>query len=141
MALNVLRDCVFSIIPGGADDGQFDTQSAVTILVDTVSVSQTNTLEDHSTAQSATPLNRITKIDWEVTVETKLSRTGSTGLENVLRLNELVGFTAIQTSSTAIDVQCPAGIVGNIELNYAGPNTIRFTLKPYGQPLSLAFNA
>ena len=141
MATNVLRDCVFSIIPGGADDGQFNSQSAVTFLVDTVTISQTNTLEDHSTAQHATPLNRVTKIDWEITVETKFSRTGSVGLENVLAQNELIGFTAIQSGSQTIDVQAPSGIVSNIELNYAGPNTIRFTIKPYGDPLSLAFNA
>lgn len=141
MALNVLRDCIFAVIPGGADDGVFNPQPPVVIEVDTVSVSQTNVLEDHSTAQHGTPMNRITKFDWEVTVETKMQRTGSTGLENVLRLNELVGFSAIQTASTAIDVQCPAGIVGSVELAYAGPNTIRFTLKPYGVPLSLAFSA
>lgn len=141
MATNVLRDCVFSVIPGGADDGEFNTQSAVVVSVDTVNITQTNRLEDHSTAQQATPLNRIVKQDWEVRVETKISRTGSTALENVLRLNELVGFTAIQTISTAIDVQCPAGIVESVDLDYAGPNTISFVIKPYGQPLSLAFNA
>ena len=141
MALNVLRDCIFSVIPGGSDGGTFTAASPVTILVDTVSISQHNQLEDHSTAQQATPVMRITKVDWEVTVETKLSRTGASGLENVLRLNELVGFTAVQTGTQALDVQCPQGIVSSIELNYAGPNTIRFTIKPYGQPLSLSYNA
>jgi len=139
MALNVLRDCVFSVIPGGADTGLFVAGSGTTILVDTVSISVKNQLEDHSTAQSSTPLNRVVKQDWEVTIETKQSRTGSSGLENVLRLNELVGFSAVQTSSTAMDVVCPAGIVESVELNYAGPNTIRVMIKPYGQPLSLAF--
>jgi hypothetical protein len=141
MALNVLRDAVFTVIPGGADDGTWTGTTAVTVLVDTVTVSQNSTLEDHSTAQNATPLNRITKIDWEVTIETKMSRTGSTGLENVLQANELVGFTAIQAGTTVLDVSAPKGIVSNVELNYAGPNTIRCTIKPYGDPLTLSFTA
>lgn len=141
MATNVLRDCVFSVIPGGADTGEFTTGSALTFLVDTVSITQTNTIEDHSTAQNATPLNRITKLDWEISVETKMSRTGAVGLESVLVVNELVGFTAIQSGSQTIDVQAAKGIVSSVELHYAGPNTLRFTIKPYGDPLLLAFNA
>ena len=137
--LNVLRDCIVSVIPCGADTGTYTSGSPVTVAVDTVSVSQTNNLEDHSTAQNATPLMRVTKQDWEVTIETKQNRFGSTGLENVLRLNELVGFSVVQTSSTSLDVYCPVGIVSSVELNYAGPNTIKVTIKPYGQPLQLSF--
>jgi hypothetical protein len=128
MALNVLRDCVFQVIPCGAVDGAYSAGSPVTILVDTVTITQTNQLEDHSTAQEATPLNRIKKQDWEVSVETKLTKAGSSGIENVLRLNELVGFTAIQAGSGAIDVQAPVGIIASIDLNYAGPNTIKFSI-------------
>jgi hypothetical protein len=139
MALNVLRDCIFSVIPGGADDGVFNAASPVVVLVDTVSISVTNQLEDHSTAQQGTPLMRLTKQNWEVTIETKMQRDGSTTLENVLRLNELVGFSAIQSANTALDAVCPKGIVSSVELNYAGPNTIRATIQPYGDPISLSF--
>jgi hypothetical protein len=139
MALNVLRDCIFSVIPGGADDGVFNAASPVVFLVDTVSISVTNQLEDHSTAQQGTPLMRLTKQNWEVTIETKMQRDGSTTLENVLRLNELIGFSAIQSATTALDAVCSQGIVSSVELNYAGPNTIRVTIQPYGQPISLSF--
>jgi hypothetical protein len=141
MGLNVLRDAVFSVIPGGADDGTFTGSTPLVIKVDTVTISQNSTLEDHSTAQDATPLNRITKIDWEVTVETKMSRAGATGVENTIAVNELIGFEAIQAGSTTLDLECPKGIVSSVEFAYAGPNTLRFTLKPYGDPLTISFTA
>lgn len=141
MALNVLRDVTFSFIPGGADDGAFASGGTpLVVKIDTVTISQTNTLDDHSTAQDETPLNRITKKPWLCTCDTKMSRTGSTGLENLLVENELIAFTAIAAGNTTLDIEATSGIVGNIEFNYSGPNTVRFEIHPYGEALSLAFN-
>lgn len=139
MATNVLRDCTFTLTPAGADIGSYTLGAPVTFKADTVAVSVNETLEDHSTAQDNTPLMRGTKKPFTITIETKMSLQASTGIENVIRNNDLVGFAATQAGSTTTDVSCECTRIETVEFNYGGPNTLRLVLQPYGVPLAQSF--
>lgn len=138
--MNILKDCIITLIPGGDDDGEFVAGGPVVFKCDLVRVQHNPNLQDHSTNQDQDPMHRITKKDWTATFETKLNRQAASGVESIVNNNELAAFRVVQKGSSSTDLFCDAGILGTIEWEFKGPNTIRFEVKPYGLPLNFGYS-
>lgn len=133
-AVNILSDCVFTIQgTTGGDNGNATRTldgAALTFKADKVSVKNTRSLADHSTAQDAAEFNRTTKLPQSITVETKLEKKANAPL-----LTKLLGTTGVVVAFTATSVGASVegyGIVEGPEFDYDGPSTLRFTLRQYG---------
>lgn len=141
-AINILLDAVFTIQgTNGGDDGvtsgRTPAGSPITFKADKVKPKIGRRLADHSTEQDLDELNRTTKITRELSVETKLDKTASAPLLTLLMANTgiIVQFTCTATGANITSAPY-YGIVENVEWEYAGPSTLRFNIKPYGQAWS-----
>ena len=140
---SLLRDLVVTLYPGGADDLSYAAGSALASLkFDEVTFTQTNTLSDKNPKQSPYPKLRIEKKPWTLTMKKKRSVTGSTGAENLLVSNALVGFNLVHSpADQEIEID-GNGIVEEWSTNYGGSEDLGWTIKPYGAaPTITADNA
>lgn len=146
-----------TLYAGGSDDLIYGTGSSLSLegnpataatasaaiaslCMDSITISQNNTLEDHSCATDEMTKHRIKKRAWEYTFETKMQEGGTAGIEYLLKNNELVGFYVPimpGTLSTAQVLLGGHGVVTGYEFGYDGPNTLRFTLAPYGKGIGV----
>lgn len=143
----VLDGATFSVqgTTGGDDGAALRTLSgtAVTFKVDRCRVRYNRQTSDHSTGQDAIPLNRTTKIDWQIDVETKLDRPVGSGAKSQ-PLNTIVGTTGVIVKFVATT---PAGgvegfgLVQTVEWTHDSPGTLSFTLVPYGSDLTVTTTA
>jgi len=142
-AINILLDVVFTIQgttggDNGVTSGRSTSGSAVTFKADRVSIAGIQrTLADHSTAQDGPELNRVTKEPQSATIETKVEKKASAPLKGLLASSAgvVVIFTATATGSV---VTAQYAIVENVEWDYDGPSTLRFTLRQYGTAWTIA---
>ena len=136
-AVNILLDCTCSMTFSATDQGGGETfGGAVSFLADRITVQENINSADHSTSQDRVENHRLTKVGWEMTVETKLyPQTPPTTftLLSSLRGNDL-GFLTV--TSTGAGYSGPGLIIG-LEVDYAGPSTLKFTLRSHGQALSV----
>lgn len=138
-AINILNDVVFTFEgTTGGDDGnptRTGTGSPVTFKADTVKYSGNRTLADHGTAQQAVEFNRITKTPESLTVETKLEKKANAALLSaLLGTSGVVGNITATATGASID---GVGIVESFEFDYAGPSTLRFTMRQYGSGFTI----
>lgn len=142
-AINLLQDTVVSLcIPGDGDTGLKPSAwgTPVTVLVDKVSVKDSIVTADHSAGQSGTPINRANKFDFEVTIDFKLfgKPASGNGITYTCRSGKQIRILINATqAATAILGEAVEGIITEAGREYAGPSTLRVTIKPYG-PLSTA---
>jgi len=134
-AVNILLDCICSMQFSATDQGGGENYSnTVSFKADKVSVKETATTSDHSTAQDRVENHRIGKFGWEITVETKLyPQIGSStySLLNGLRGNDLGKLTVTCTGAGVIG----SGVITDVSVDYAGPSTLKFALKAHGAAL------
>lgn len=130
--VNFLLDCACTLTPGGADDGTYNAGSPVSFKADKVSWKRTRTVADHSTGQDKVEQNRLKKIGWVVTVETKLY---SSSLLAALAGNELASL--VVTAPTGFGLTA-TGVISNDGGDYDSPSTLTFELSCYGTDLAFA---
>lgn len=124
--VNILKDATVTLTAGGDDDGAYTAGSSDTLKCDTVSYTAARRVEDHGTAQDEIEQNRTVKEAFDVTIETKLADATSLA---ILQGNEVVNVAV--TAGTGFGFSCPM-IVESVEVNYAGPSTLRASFKAYG---------
>lgn len=134
-ALNILQDCICSIQFSPTDLGGGETYgSAISFKADKITAKKSISTADHSTAQDQWENHRITKYGFEITVETKLyaqTPPNTYTLLSSLEANDLAKITVTGNGAgfTA------SGVIGNVDTDYAGPSTLRFSIKAHGAPL------
>lgn len=137
-AVNILLDCVCAMTFSASDLGGGETYSgSVSFKADKITVKETMSTSDHSTAQDRITNNRINKVDWDITVETKLypqTAPSTFSLLDALRSNDLGKLVVISTGAGVTG----EGIIGDVSVDYAGPSTLKFSLKAHGVALSYA---
>lgn len=135
-AVNLLLDCVCSIKFSSTDSGGGESfGTALSFKADTVTVQETTQTSDHSTAQDRVENHRVTKTGWTITVETKLypqTAPSTYSLLSSLRSNDLAQMIVTSTGAGVTG----SGVLTDIAVNYAGPSTLKFTLKSHGTPLT-----
>jgi hypothetical protein len=135
-AVNILLDCSCSMQFAASDLGGGETYSGtVSFKADKISVKETASTSDHSTAQDRVENHRLTKFGWEITVETKLApQTGPStfSLLTSLRSNDL-GKLIVTCAGAGV---VASGVITDVSAEYAGPSTLKFTLKSHGTPLT-----
>lgn len=133
VAVNILLDVVVTLDGAGADDGAATPGGApITILVDRVQVRHSMNTEDHSAGQQRGTWHRLTKQDDEVVFEMKLPTVSTAGVLNLVKNNDLLRFTISAGAGNNITGD---GLIADVERDYAGPSTLRLTLKRYGPDL------
>lgn len=137
-AVNILLDCVCSMTFSATDAGGGETYSgSVSFKADKVTVNESTSTADHSTAQDRVENHRVNKTGWEVTVETMLypqTAPSTFSLLTSLRANDL-GKLIVTCTGAGVTAQ---GVITGVEVDYAGPSTLRFSLKAHGTALSYA---
>lgn len=148
---------VLTLYPGGVDDLIFGTGGALnpdgtvaspgtagtgltSLCFDGMTFTQTNEVVDHSCTNEEYTKHRIKGRGQTFTFETKMQDAGASGVENLLKTNELIGFyVPIKPGglATAQVLLGGHGIVESVEFGYNGPNTVRFTLGPYGSGIGV----
>lgn len=135
-AVNILQDCTCSISFSANDVGGGETYSgAVSFKADKISVKETVSSADHSTGQDEVENHRKTKSSWEITVETKLypqTPPSTYALLTALRSNDLGKLTVTSTGAGVVG----EGLIMGVNVDYAGPSTLQFSLKSHGVALS-----
>lgn len=126
--VNILLDCTCTakFVAVDAGGGEDFSGAATTFKMDKVSLKVTKTSADHSTAQDDVEFHRKTKNSWEVSCETKLA---NATLLAALKSNELARFTVTALTGLGFTVDA---LITDFEPEYAGPSTLKFTLKPRG---------
>jgi len=137
-AVSLLLDCQCSILFSASDQGGGESYSgAVSFKADKVTVKESISSADHSTGQDTVENYRKGKISWEISVETKLyPQTGPSTytLLQSLRANDL-GKLIVTCTGAGVTGQ---GLIENVEVDYAGPSTLKFGIKAHGSPLQYA---
>jgi hypothetical protein len=117
------------------DQGGGETYGgAISFKADKVSPKKSIATSDHSTAQDQWENHRVTKYGWEVTVETKLyaqTAPSTYSLLAALQSNDLGKIVVTATGAGVI----ASGVITNVDVDYAGPSTLRFTLKSHGSAI------
>lgn len=132
-ATNILTECTCSIKFSATDLGGGEVYSEViTFKADTVTVRESITTADHSTAQDQFEMHRMTKATWDVDVETKLY---NSSLLAALRSNALAEIIVTAPTGLGVDAK---GIITGVEASYAGPSTMKFSLKCHGSAVTYA---
>lgn len=140
-SIGILQDAVFTLqgTTGGDDGvttGRTLSGTAVTFKADKVSLQASRSLADYGTNQDEAELNRSNKQPQTVTVETKLEKKANAPL-----LTALLGTTGvvvqITATATGANIGASYAIVESFEWEYAGPSTLRFTLRQYGSKFTL----
>jgi hypothetical protein len=139
-AVNILLDCEFTIQgTTGGDNGNATRTlagTALTFKADKVSIKNTRSVADHSTAQDAAEFNRTTKLPQSISVETKLEKKANAPL-----LTKLLGVEGVVVDFTATSVGGSiegTGIVEGPEFDYDSPSTLRFTIRQYGSLFTIS---
>lgn len=135
IAVSILLECTCSIKAGGADSVTSPTWgSAVIFTADKVTCRRTVDEADHSGGQDAEEFPRFVKGRNEVTVECKFS---NPDLIDLLQDNDVAQLT-IANSRTGMGMDPLACLITGYEPEYAGPSTLRFTLKSRGQQITFS---
>lgn len=130
---SMLRDLAVTLYPGGADDLGYSAGTGLTTLkFDEVVFTQTNTLTNKCAKQSPWPTYRLDKKPWNLSLKKKKSTTGSTGAENLLVSNALVGFNLVHAPADQTIEIDGHGIVEEWSTNYGGSEDLGWNIKPYG---------
>jgi hypothetical protein len=129
----LLKDAVMTILSQGTEDGTIGgpVGTAVTVCVDRIRIMQSREVVDASCQQDDFPVNRVTKLGWEMTVEMKLEKGGTFAAS--LQTNSLVSF---EITASGYNVE-GAGIVTQIEATFDNPSTLSITIAPYGSGLTV----
>jgi hypothetical protein len=132
LAKAIMRDLTVSFFPGGGDDRIYNEGTELTSMVlDEVRVRLNRTLSDHGTEMNRNPIMRGLKEPFAISNRTKMSMTGKTGLENLIKSNDLIGFAYTLAGSETVTIAGYA-LSKDFRLGYAGPNSLEFSLSPYG---------
>jgi hypothetical protein len=136
-AITVLTECIATIVPLGPDSGvtattdwvtaAWPTEGLVTLSVDSIRVSRTRTLQDHSTAQQNYDKLRVVKSSFTISIETKLLFDGL-DLGFLTSGNPVVGLS-VTSHKASFWVPC---IVESFDVSYGNPSTLTMTLRSYG---------
>lgn len=152
---------VLTLYPGGVDDLIFGTGGTLaadgtvatpgtagtgitSLCFDSMSFTQTNELVDHSCSNEEYTKHRVKGRGQTFTFETKMQTGGASGIETLLKDNELVGFyVPIKPGglATAQVLLGGHGVVESVEYGFDGPNSLRFTLGPYGSGIGVTLGA
>jgi hypothetical protein len=131
-AVSVLLDCTVSMTFSPTDLGGGEVYGSLrTFKVDKVSINENAGSSNHATAQDRTANNRHTGNDWEITCETKLY---DPTLHGLLKNNDCGKMTV--TAPTGLGC-VGAGIIVGLGWEYAGPSTIKWTIKAHGDPIQM----
>lgn len=129
----MLRDLAVTLYPGGADDLGYTAGTALTTLkFDEIIFRQTNVLTNKNPKQSEWPKYRLDKKPWVVDLKKKRSTLGSTGAENLLQGNTLVGFNFVHAPSGETVEIDGYGIVQEWNQNSGGGEDLGWSILPYG---------
>ena len=112
--------------------------------MDSITISQSNRLEDHSCATDEMTKHRIKKRSFDFQFEGKMQNAGTAGIESLLKLNEVIGFYVPIKPGTLATAQVLLGghgVVTGYEYGYDGPNTLRFSLAPYGKGIGVTLGS
>lgn len=130
-AVNLLQECVVTMTFAQTDQGGGETYGGpITFKVDKIGVKDTIASSDHGTAQDAVGFERMDKNTWQLDIDTKLY---DADLLAALKNNALGAM--IVTSRTGTGVNAPAGLICDVDIEYANPSTMKFSLKNRGVPL------
>lgn len=152
---------VLTLYPGGVDDLVYGTGGSVgptglpaaagtagtgltSLCFDSITITQTNRLQDHSCATDEYMKHRIKKRSTEFSFETKMQEGSTAGIEYLLKNNALIGFYVPIKPGSAAHAQVllgGLGIVTGFEFGYDGPNTLRFNMSPYGAGIGVTLGA
>ena len=132
--VSLLLDCTISATFAAADAGGGETfANSTTFKVDKVGLKFNRSSADHSTGQDRVEFHRLTKEGWEATFETKLA---NATLLDRLYDNDLMKFTV--SAATGIGFSNAEGLITGIEPEYAGPSTLKFSVKCRGSVPTIA---
>lgn len=133
-ATNILSECTCTILFSATDlgTGAETYTGSISFKADTISIDETQSNADHSTAQDQFVMSRSTKTDWTMTVNTKLY---SAALLAALRSNALAKI--VVSAPTGLGVTGP-GLITNIKVDYTAPSTLSFSIKCHGVGLVYA---
>jgi hypothetical protein len=128
-AVNILLDATCSMQFSLTDQGGGESFSnTISFKADKVTVRESVSSSNHATNQDPVAAHRKGQIDWEINVETKLYN--STLLGQV-RGNDL-GRMIVTVPGFGVDGR---GLITDVEVDYAGPSTIKWTIKAHGTAL------
>jgi hypothetical protein len=139
-----LSDVIFTIrgTTGGDDGNPVRTPAgtgAITVKFDRISFVSTEAIDDHASGQDVVDFMRGHRVSQTLTVETKLQKKAAAELADLLFSEDgvVLIFTATATGCS-IGTQTTPSVGGarveSKEFDYAGPSTLRFTLRNYGTP-------
>jgi len=133
VAVNILLDCAFTIAFAPVDQGGGETYSgSLSFQADKVTIKNSVTSTDHSTAQDRVANFRQTKNEWTIDVETKFA---SATLLSSLISNACARIIATAPSGLAVTA---LGLITEASPDYAAPSTFKFGIKAHGTALSFA---
>jgi len=127
VGVNILQDCTVTATFSAADLGGGEVFSgSQSFKVDKISLKETESTADHSTAQDAVEFHRSNKGSWQCDIETKLH---APALLAAIRNNSLM--TIIVTAPNGLGFTA-VGLITGRDFEYAGPSTMKWTLMPRG---------
>lgn len=131
-AANILIDCTCTMKFSATDlgTGSESFSGPISFKADKITVKESVTSADHSTNQDDVAFHRKNKTDWEIDVETKLY---SSTLLAALRANALGEIIVTAPDGMGVDGQ---GLIMGLDVDYAGPSTMKWSLKARGAALS-----
>ena len=129
----LLKDGTITMTSQGGEDGTLGPAvgSAVTLCINSMRIVQTREVVDASCGQDSVPINRVSKLNWEVTIEMPLELGGTFAAS--LQTNSLVSFTATFPGYVVEG----AGIITSITASINNPSTLELTIVPYGSVLTV----
>lgn len=114
---------------GVGDTGVLSTfATAVIINLDKVSIKRSATTADHGGGQNPEEIHRINKYVTQVDVEMKLYADATAPLFIPGLQVQIVVVGTVGAHTVTVTVQ---GIITDLDIEFAGPSTYKFSMKPY----------
>jgi hypothetical protein len=129
-AVNILSDVTCTMLFSALDLGGGESfTGAISFKADTISIKESNSVADHSTAQDQYEFSRRQKTSWSVDVDTKLYHPS---LLAALRGNDLGKLVLTAPSGFGAIAE---GFITDIDVSLAIPSTMKWSLKTHGVPI------
>ena len=130
-AVSLLEDTVatLSYTVGTGDTGVVSTFATTTLVnIDKASVKRSMNTADHSGGQNPEEIHRGTKFTTSTDLELKLY---VDAIMPVLRVGLQIQLVTVATMNAHTITVTVTGIITDVDLEFAGPSTMKLSMKPY----------